>query len=448
MYMGDGKGMKEENQLYWIWLSSRFGVESKEFPSFVDKFDDPYDVYRMSDEEIEQIDGIGIRLKERLCQKELNEAYSILKYCKKNKIDIIGYTDKRYPERLKSIENPPVMLYCMGELPSMDTKLCIGMVGTRKMSEYGKQTAYKISYELAAANVCIVSGMALGVDGVSACGAIEGGGTTVAVLGGGLACVYPREHTRLMRSIVKHGAVISEFPPFERPQPQNFPKRNRLISGMCQGVVVVEGSRGSGALITASRAISQGRELFAIPGKVNESNSDGPNELIRNGANVILSSDDIIRHYEFLYHDVINYRALSNSKRRSELSDSILRSYGVSYVGGKKRFSKTDKNQEPRELNHSAQDAVNQKSQAEPEVKAVADNTNRETIDNILLGIDECSRTVYGMLPSAESFTPDAIAAKGVGMGDIMTALTILEINGLVVSLPGGAYKVTDSSIG
>ncbi len=433
--MGNGEGMKDGNQLYWIWLSGKFGVASKDFPTFADKFDDPYEVYRMTDEEIEQIEDIGIRLKEKLCDKELDEAYSILKYCKKNKIDIIGYTDKRYPVRLKSIENPPVMLYCMGELPQMDSMLCIGMVGTRKMSEYGKQTAYKISYELAAANACIVSGMALGVDGVCACGAIEGGGVTVAVLGSGLACVYPREHTRLMRYIVRHGAVVSEYPPFERPQPQNFPKRNRIISGMCQGVAVIEGSHGSGALITAEKAISQGRELFAMPGKVNESGSEGPNELIRNGANVILSSDDIIEHYDFLYHDVINYRAFSNAKRRLKFSDSILKAYGISCVGGKRRFSGN--------ANEDIAVHAEGKQEQRPSEAFSGEIRTPTDIGKLLSAVDDATASIYKLLPEGV-FTPDTAALKSMGMSEIMTALTILEINGLVSSLPGGAYQKTD----
>ena len=442
--MGDGKGMREENQLYWIWLSERFGTGSKYFPSFADKFDDPYDVYRMSEEEIERIDGLSDRLKERLCDKELDSAYSILKFCKKNKTEVIGYGDTRYPKRLKTIENPPVLLYCMGELPDIDRVLCVGMVGTRKMSEYGKQTAYKISYELAAANACIVSGMAVGIDAVCACGAIEGGGKTVAVLGGGLAVVYPREHERLMRSIVKHGAVISEYPPFERPKPHNFPQRNRIISGLCQGVVVVEGAHGSGALITAARAISQGRELFAIPGKVSDYGSEGPNELIRNGANVILSADDIINHYDFLYHDAINYRSFSSAKKKSHFTERALKAYGVSATYHKGRFAKQDVADEPSAFETAENESnTEQKIQidAKDELAFETDGKSDGEKETLLASMDKGSRDVYAMLPDGVSFTPDSIAGNGLSVSQIMTALTILEISGLVTSLPGGTYK-------
>jgi DNA processing protein len=431
--------MKDENKLYWIWLSERFGSASKAFGGFAERFGDPYDVYRLESEEIEQIDGISDCLKNKLADKSLDKAYSILKYCKKNSIDIIGYSDKRYPSRLKTIEAPPVLLYVMGKLPDMNSRLCIGMVGTRKMSEYGKQSAYKISYELSAANVCVVSGMASGIDGVCACGALESGGTTVAVLGCGISIAYPREHEKLMRAIAKQGAVITEYPPFERPLPGNFPKRNRIISGLCQGVLVIEGAKGSGALITASRTIAQGRELFALPGKIDEINSYGPNELIQNGANVALGASDITDHYDFLYHDVINYKGLARAKRKSELSEQTLSKYGVSskvYFGRNDtaRTSARDDRAESRP----------QPSEYTPSEEPIKQSVRVEHVpDNsaaILDSLDDTSKRVFELVPDGTSFTPDTIAANGIDIGDVITALTMLEISGLVSSLPGGMY--------
>ena len=433
--------MKDQHELYWVWLAERFGIASKEFPSFVERFGDPYEVYRLSDEEVEHIESISNRLKTRLCDKSLESAYSIVKYCRKNKIDIICYNDGRYPARLKTIEDPPVVLYCLGRMPELDSKLCIAMVGTRKMSEYGKQTAYKIAYELSAANVCVVSGMALGIDGVCACGALESGGVTVAVLGCGLSITYPKEHEKLKRAIAKSGAVITEYPPFERPQPHNFPKRNRIISGLCQGVVVVEGARGSGALITASKAIAQGRELFAVPGKVNESNSEGPNDLIREGANVALCTDDIVRHYDFLYHDDIDYSGLYVAKRRSDMSDRVLRSYGVSSVCRKGGFiAEADGESAKKESVDTP------KKQQEPK-ESVPEQTETESVnatvakDGIYSTLDAVTKKVYDLMNDGESVTPDVIAAKGVNISEAITALTMLEISGLVVSVPGGAFR-------
>ena len=416
--------MRDKDNLYWVWLALRMGVASKEFPSFNQAFPDPYEIYRLSEEEIGQIEGLSIAKKEALGDKSLNEAYNIVKYCRENKIGIISYADKEYPARLRTIEDPPVVLYCKGQLPDMNRRLCVGMVGTRRISEYGKQTSYKISYELSAARVVIVSGMALGVDGVCAAGVIAAGGTTVAVLGCGLSITYPKEHTALMKEIVKKGAVISEYPPFERPFPGNFPKRNRIISGLCQGVVVVEGAQGSGALITASRALSQGRELFAVPGKVNESNSEGPNELIRNGANVVTGASDLIEHYDFLYHDMLDYRRFSKAKRSSELDEKLLVKLGVV----RQSIAPAEYPEETREAPVASVKAEERKPAEAPAAQAPKD-----TLEG---GLAE----IYGMLPEG-TFTPDVLTAKGIGISEAMTALTMLEISGHVLSLPGGAFR-------
>ncbi len=425
--------MKDEHDLYWIWAATKFGVASKEFAKIADKFASPYDIYRLTEEELEQIPGLGKNVRDKLCDKSIESAYSIIKTCRKYKIDIIGYGDARYPARLRTIENPPVVIYCLGKIPDMNSRLCIGAVGTRKMSEYGKQTAYKICYELAAANAIVVSGMALGIDSVCACGALEAGGCTVAVLGCGVLVTYPKEHEKLKRIIAKRGAVISEYPPFASPDAANFPKRNRIISGLCQGVLVVEGAKGSGALITASKAISQGRELFAVPGNVGQSNSDGPNELIQNGANVALCAKDILDNFGFLYGDVINYGRLNAAAKRSGIDDGILKKYGVSSVYYKGRFTQsTAQGTVPSadiKLRLPKSEPISEPIPQEPSFNAAYE------------ALDEVGKKIYDILPTDKAFAPDALAADGMSISDIIGTLTILEINGLVKSLPGGMFR-------
>ena len=426
--------MRDENVLYWIWLSERCGAASKDAGRIAERYSDPFDVYRMDEEETERIEGISPACKIKLLDKSLESAYSILKYCKQKKIDVISYSDKRYPSRLRAIEDPPALLYVLGELPNMNDRLCIGVVGTRKISEYGRDSAYKISYELAAAGSVVVSGMALGVDGVAACGALAAGGATVAVLGSGISVVYPKEHGKLMTEIAKRGAVITEYPPFERPHGYNFPKRNRIISGLCQGVLVIEGSAGSGALITAKKAIDQGRELFALPGKVNENNSDGPNELIKNGALVALSADDIISHYDFLYHDCINYKRLREARLGGTDVEKALKKYGVSVdvMGEKKAVRKKPDKEEL---------AVAQTPKAEKEPQRnEAPKASADRSAELLRGLDSVSQRVFEAMPVDRAVAPDGLSVDGVGIGELITALTMLEISGLVQSLPGGMY--------
>ncbi len=427
--------MLNEQTLYWIWLARACGVASKSFVRIIERFLEPFDVYSLDENEIEHIEGIGERLKAKLCDKSLEESYSVVSFCKKNKIDIITYGDKKYPSRLRQLEDPPAVLFCKGKLPDFNSRLSLAVVGTRKMSEYGKASAYKIAYEMAAANAIVVSGMALGIDGVASGGAIAAGGETVAVLGCGIDVVYPKQHRELYEKIVKTGAVISEYMPSTSPEKYNFPVRNRIISGLCQGTLVVEGDRRSGALITAKNAIAQGREVFALPGKVDESNSEGPNELIRDGAYVALCSDDIIEHYDFLYHDVINYRGLKKAKARSdsELDGEFLEELGICARSYKKEEFSTEENV-----------SLGEKTKAEEKTTAKVLDTDapvRETVaEELLAGLDETAKKVFAQMPIDTAVSPDALIVEGCDIGDVITALTMLELCGLVTSLPGGLY--------
>ena len=435
--------MKDENILYWLWLSEKCAIATKDFRGIAEKFDDPFELYRLETEEIEHIEGISERLKNKLADKSLENAYSTLKYCKDNKVNIISYRDERYPKRLKEIENPPVLLYVLGELPDFDKRLCIGVVGTRSMSDYGKEAAFRISYELAAAGSVIVSGMALGIDAVSAAGVLEAGGQTVAVLGCGIARTYPKEHARLKKAILKKGAVISEYPPFEAPNAFNFPKRNRIISGLSGGVVIVEGSEKSGALITAAKAVAQGRELFALPGNVGSINAEGPNELIKSGANVVLSSDDVINHYDFLYHDVINYREYSKAKREFTYSDKLLKKYGIgaAYFKNKELMSAASTADAPEVLFVNNDGFEGNEKDTKKENKLAGEQTERKDDSvSLLEGLDDVSRRVFDLMPIDKAVSPDAFAVEGMNIGEVITALTMLEISGLISALPGGLY--------
>ena len=431
--------MRDDNTLYWIWLAEKCGIASKDFARLASRFEDPFEIYRLENEEIAGIDFVADKLKDDLCEKSLESAYSVLRYCKRNKIDIISYGDSRYPSRLRMLEDPPVLLYCLGTFPNFDRRLCIGVVGTRKISAYGMEMAYKISYELSSANACVVSGMALGIDAVASCAALEAGGDTVAVLGCGIDIVYPKVHEKLKKCICASGAVITEYPPSTAPYGANFPKRNRIISGLCQGVLIVEGNHSSGAMITAQRAVAQGREVFALPGKIGESNSEGPNELIKMGANVALSADDIILHYDFLYHDSIDYRGLKRGKLHSRYSPKYVERYGVSselYYGAGNISNDVDKNVSSTKKMPEKAENVKEKASVEAEVK-------RDTPDNsasILSTLDPMSVRVFELMPIDRAISLDEFTSAGMNTSEVITALTMLEINGLVSSLPGGNY--------
>ena len=440
--------MKKDNFLYWIWLSEAVGDMTHGVGALCEQYEDPFDIYRLDEEELAHLEGISPVVRDRLGDKALDGAYEILCHCRRRNMDIVTYRDPRYPMRLRTLEDPPVLLYCLGQLPDMNRRLCVAMVGTRSMSEYGKQTAYRMGYELAAGRVVVVSGMALGVDAVAACGALEAGGSTVAVLGCGLDTVYPKEHKHLMQSIIKHGAVVTEYPPSARPVGQHFPRRNRIISGLCQGTLVVEGAKGSGALITASHAIAQGRDLFALPGKVNESNSEGPNELICNGAHATLSAEDILCFYDFLYHDDTDVGALKRATRSSTISDGILRRYGVSPERGRKAEGASAQAVSVTPPIAEAEAVPVYRDEPKPnaaeprreEPVAKRDGDHPDQSERLLASVDATTQRVFSLMPTDRAVTPDYLAAEGVEIGDVITSLTLLEIVGLVSALPGGLY--------
>ena len=216
---------------------------------------------------------------------------------RKYEIEVITQKDKDYPKLLIQIDSAPTVLYVRGQLKPVDS-VAIAIVGSRKATSYGREVAYKISTELADYGVTIVSGLALGVDGIAHQAAIDAGGRTLAVLGNGLDTIYPFAHNELARQILKNGALISEYPLGYPALPHNFPQRNRIVSGISLGVVVIEGTEKSGTLLTASHAAGQGREVFAVPGPINSPNSGAPNILLRNGAKLVTGAKDILEELD------------------------------------------------------------------------------------------------------------------------------------------------------
>lgn len=210
----------------------------------------------------------------------------------KDKIRIIDIGDRAYPQALREIPDPPEKLYCLGDVRLLN-KPSLAIVGSRKCSEYGRQTALKIGKEAGKNNLVVVSGMASGIDSFGHMGALQAGGKTVAVMGCGVDICYPKENRKLYEQIINEGLVVSELPPGTEPMPYTFPQRNRIISGISSATVVVEAGINSGALITAERAVSQGREVFAVPGNISSQYSLGTNKLIMDGARPIAVVDDI-----------------------------------------------------------------------------------------------------------------------------------------------------------
>lgn len=277
----------------WVWFANLQGIITRKKIELLKVFDNPKQIY--------QADGVALAKTGLLSRDNINAILSdetrltidrTLERLEKNKIDVITLTDSRYPQLLKNICDPPVCLYVKGRLISDET--CIGVVGSRRASGYGISIAKRICMELQSYNICVISGMARGIDTAAHHGALSGGGRTIAVFGCGLDIVYPPENRRLMERIIENGAVVSEYPPGVWPAPHHFPVRNRIVSGMSIGVLVVEAGEKSGSLITAQLALEQGRDVYALPGNVISINSKGTNKLIQDGAKLVASVNDIL----------------------------------------------------------------------------------------------------------------------------------------------------------
>ena len=436
-----------KDRLFEIWFSLRCGVQNKEFQPLLETFGTPYDLYKADESELEGL-PCSQNLKTRLADKSLKEATRIAEYCKQNRVRILFWQDEDYPSSLRPLRDPPVLLYCKGNLPDLSRKLCISVVGTRSMSEYGKRIAYRIGYELGAAGAVVVSGMALGNDGVAAAGTMLAGGSTVAVLGCGIDVPYPREHDRLFSEIISRGAVLTEFAPGTPPEGKNFPIRNRIISGLSQGTVVVEGDVKSGAMITARTAIMQGRDIYAFPGNVGETNSAGTNSLISDGAAIALSARDILENYTFLYRDSLDLVKLMRAEKKSDIDEDALSRMGVctrterpkekSQASPEKEAPKQSRRQTGGYRGATPRDQSARTPTAPPPVSEPAYG---DASERMLKSLNDTQRRLFELLPLDHAVTIDYLTREGFTVGEIMAAMTVLEIKGLTVTLPGGLYS-------
>lgn len=275
-----------------LWLSMALGTGSVRFFELMDYYGDIDEIWNNFNAQDQSLNFLPTKIKDALA-KTRNMSYVSNCIEKWNKPKFVTILSNDYPDMLRETSNPPIILYYMGEMRSYEK--CIGIVGSRRCTKYGLDCAYKFAGDLSLAGVTIVSGGARGIDSRAHEGTLDAGGRTVCVLGCGIDVVYPPENDVLFHRIAEAGgAVITEYHPGERPNPWHFPERNRIISGMSSGVIVVEAGEKSGALITASMAAEEGRDVFCVPGNINVSTSKGTNALIKNGANLVDDYNDII----------------------------------------------------------------------------------------------------------------------------------------------------------
>lgn len=288
----------------YLRLALVYGVGPRLMSSLLDCFETPADVLAASRTQLNEVARVGPKLADAICNARHDDLVDrVLEHSHSHGVRILIPDDEEFPSLLKEIADPPLMLFIRGELKPED-QLAIGIVGTRHATHYGRVVTEGLARSLARAGLTIVSGLARGIDAYAHRAALETDGRTIAFLGSSVTDVYPAEHGDLADEIVKRGAVISETDPFSKPKAGVFPQRNRLISGMSLGVIIVEAAQRSGALITATHAGEQGRDIFAVPGPVNSRMSQGCNRLIRDGAILIQDAQDVLDHLGPLFEAV------------------------------------------------------------------------------------------------------------------------------------------------
>lgn len=282
---------------YWLWLTSRKGMDSSSALAVLDHFITPERAYYADREDYE---GLPVRnaVKQALLEKELNAAERILEQCQMQGLRIMTFQDADYPARLKAIADPPAVLYIKGKVFHFDEEVAIGVVGTRQPTVYGTQCAERFGMELARGGALLVSGIAEGLDSCAIRGALKGGGPVVSVLAGGVDVPFPSQNRYLYQDVAAAGALISEYPPGTKHRGHHFLARNRILSGLSLGVLAVECRVHSGTMSTVNHAIEQDRDVFAVPGPIlGAPMSEGPNRLIRQGARLVTCASDILEEY-------------------------------------------------------------------------------------------------------------------------------------------------------
>ncbi len=302
---------------YWVALSELEDVGPVLSKKLLSVFETPEKIFGAEMTDLLSVEGIGINraknIKEFPFWKNVDRHLKVLR---EKDIKVVDINNPLYPDMLRQIEDAPVVLYVKGEIKPED-RYAIAIVGSRKPTSYGVTVAESISEELASMGFTIVSGMARGIDAISHKGAIRAGGRTIAVLGSGIDIPYPAENKGLMDKIATSGYILSEFPPGTSPDKENFPRRNRIISGLSFGVLVIEATSDSGSLITAGYALEQGREVFAVPGNITSPASAGTNELLKKGAILTRNAEDIVKELAPVLKGFIR----SKEKAKVELSE-------------------------------------------------------------------------------------------------------------------------------
>ena len=393
---------------YWLWLVTRKGLGARGAWLTARHFASPQAAYAADIREYQQIEGL--RSVEPLLDKDLSVPERILRQCYEQGISLLTVQDAAYPDRLRASNDPPVVLYYKGILPDLNGP-AIGVVGTRKASVYGLTQARRMGYGLARCGCTVISGGAKGIDSEALRGALTGGSPVIAVLGCGVDIVYPYENKALFRSVEQNGCLISEYPPGTKPYSGHFPVRNRIISGLSLGVLVVEAPEKSGALITADRALEQGRDVFVLPANVGVDSCSGNLKLLRDGAIPARDAWDILQEYESRYPGILSWQPIGDPAGGEITPGSEPETEPTKTVDEKKDIDK-------------------------PKVRAYID------LNEVLDTLNPEEQALARLLQDGPKHIDELADQAQTGASRTLAMLTMLEVKGVIQRLSSKVYEL------
>lgn len=429
-----------ENGLYGVWLQQAVGEGSRKVPELLEYFGSCKGVFDADEQEIRLSGILAPKDLPRFFGTSIDAAEEILDACNRLGYSIITPDDEKYPVRLRNIPDYPAALYICGELPDIDEEVCIAMVGTRRASRYGFTTATAIAKDLAACGAIVISGCARGIDTAAHQGAILSGGRTIAVLGCGINTRYNMENDGLRKVIASCGALISEYPPGAPPLGFHFPIRNRLISALSLGVIVVEAGVQSGSLITANLALEQGKDIFSVPGEINSYQAKGTNRLIFDGAVPIESAADVLEEYVAKFPHRLksvnlqnpNSRVYEKHVRPKWDRDAMAAEYGITPEELPQRPERKEKTGKAENKLLSLESEKVEKSSSRAQT-----DTDATTLP---VGVSKSAQRVWKVLESTPKHFHDLLSELEMESSELSRCITELELYALIRSLPGNKY--------
>lgn len=409
---------------YWIWLATRRHIGSSGMLAVLEHFGTPEAAYHADAEAYRLVEGL--RRTDTLEDKDLKETDRILRECYRQNIHILTWQDAAYPERLRNIPDPPALLYYQGNFPAIDTEPVIAVVGTRRASAYGMIQAKQLGNELGRYGAIVASGGAAGIDTMALKGALGSGKSVIAVLGGGHDKLYPASNKDLFEDIRAHGCLISEYPPGTPALGEHFPVRNRILSGLALGTLVVESPLRSGARNTAKHALDQGRDVFTIPANVGAATFQGNLQLLKEGAILVEEGWDVMKEY-------VNVFPMLAGRRMDSLQMMLSRS-------------------EQREAEKNAGKSVAVVAEKVPATTTLSDTKDIDKpkaksyidVNKLADTVSPDEKTILQLLVDGPLHVDLLIDRSQIPANRVLASMTLLEVKGLINKLPGGMVSLAE----